>query len=398
MSNLTGRDKIIKAKIELSMRKPFFSFLATYLNITESTSIDTMAVDLNANLLFNPQWVDSIPQSQVRNVLCHEILHNVLEHLGRGSGSDNSKFNIAADIKVNNLLVQEDMADLPKGGLVPDRSQSITLDSGAVIPDIGTKTVEAVYKMVPDEDADKHSNNGDQFDQHNQSQAPDPKVQKKWKQKVAAASQAAQGSMSDGLKRIVGDLLTPKIHWTHVLHQIVQAVIPHDYTYSRPHKKSHAIGCYMPSFKKENIEIVMAYDLSGSISEPVLQQYITEGFGIMNSYESVKAWLIGGDSELTFETTISAMGNISADEVLKSTNFKGGGGTSHRFVMDWVNKNHPSAQLVICFTDGCSDIDRVWKTPHSFKTIFVAIEGDYNRIGPMEHNGKLIMSSIEGGK
>ncbi len=396
MANLTGRDRIIKAKIELAKRKPFFSFLATYLKIIEDSNIPTMAVDLQANLYFNAQWVDSIPQSQVMNVLCHEIMHNVLQHLNRGKQSDNKRFNVAADIKVNNLLVQEGMGDLPKGGLVPDRGQSITLDSGTEVTDIGTKTVEAIYKVVTDDDADKHTGNGDQFDQHNQSSTPDPKAQKKWKQKVAAASQASKGKMSAGLKRLVNDLLEPKIPWTHVLHQIVQAVIPHDYTYSRPHKKSHAVGCYMPSIKKENIDIVMAYDLSGSISKEVLQQYITEGYGIMNAYESVNAWLIGGDSELTFDTMITSMGNVSADQVLRSTDFLGGGGTSHRFVMDWVNEHHPSAPLVICFTDGQSNIDRVWKTSHSFKTIFVAIEGDYNNLSAMERNGTLIMSSIGG--
>ena len=57
---------------------------------------------------------------------------------------------------------------------------------------------------------------------------------------------------------------------------------------------------------------------------------------------------------------------------VKSLKPTGGGGTSHTEVFEYANKTNPN--LLICFTDGYSDIDACKKYN---KTIFVLTSNNY---------------------
>jgi len=78
-----------------------FRFLYTY-------DVDTMATD-GKNIFVNPQFCSTLTDDQIVFIVCHEILHNVLVHFLRGAnkGVEHRKWNIATDLEINPMLVEE---------------------------------------------------------------------------------------------------------------------------------------------------------------------------------------------------------------------------------------------------------------------------------------------------
>jgi hypothetical protein len=78
-----------------------FRFLYTY-------DVDTMATD-GKNIFVNPQFCSTLTDAQIVFIVCHEILHNVLIHFLRGAnkGVEHRKWNIATDLEINPMLVEE---------------------------------------------------------------------------------------------------------------------------------------------------------------------------------------------------------------------------------------------------------------------------------------------------
>jgi hypothetical protein len=78
-----------------------FRFLYTY-------DVDTMATD-GKNIFVNPQFCSTLTDAQIVFIVCHEILHNVLVHFLRGAnkGVEHRKWNIATDLEINPMLVEE---------------------------------------------------------------------------------------------------------------------------------------------------------------------------------------------------------------------------------------------------------------------------------------------------
>jgi len=85
--------------------------------------IPTMAVSLNKKnrnicLIYNPKFVEEISFEELQGVIIHESSHIVNMHFDRGEGKDPSKFNIAADIAINQQIIESGFS-LPKGVVLP---------------------------------------------------------------------------------------------------------------------------------------------------------------------------------------------------------------------------------------------------------------------------------------
>jgi len=107
-------ERIIVARVGLLMRHPFFGNMATRLRIVAADEwLMTAAVD-GRNLYFNTQFFNEMNNKEIEFVIAHEILHCVYDHLGRRGDRIPMLYNIAADYKVNNLLVRDRIGEKPK--------------------------------------------------------------------------------------------------------------------------------------------------------------------------------------------------------------------------------------------------------------------------------------------
>lgn len=360
--------KLIRAKVQLQNEKPFFAYLIMNMKFKEEKDISTIGVDSFGNCCYNPKFIDEISEDELKGVLAHEVLHLVLEHLTRGEGKDKKVYNISSDLCINDLLITNGFS-LARGGLIPDYNHDYTfkLSDGTeiTIENINKKTADIVYeelmKHLKDDDKAKQGEDEKRFDEHIEgkgkalSEEQKQNMKNKWKKAVSEASAHARdkGNMPDGLGLFVDELLNEKVNWKHLLYKYLTRTIPHDYSYARPSKRSFSTGVYMPIMRKECIEIVVSLDTSGSIQGQELKDFMSEINGIAKSFNNLSMKLIVCDSEIK---DVYDVGNGDSDDISK-LRIRGGGGTSHKPIYNYVNENLPNTKLLVNFTDGYTDLN-----------------------------------------
>jgi predicted metal-dependent peptidase len=110
-------EKIISAsRLRVRLKSPFFATLSLFANYRPSYSIPTAATD-GKDIYFNPDFLLSLPKAQQDGLLLHELLHAALLHTTRKGHRQANLWNIAADIVVNGLIVEQRLFELPKGGI-----------------------------------------------------------------------------------------------------------------------------------------------------------------------------------------------------------------------------------------------------------------------------------------
>ncbi|QFJ53428.1 DUF2201 family putative metallopeptidase [Pseudobutyrivibrio xylanivorans] len=96
--------RILKTRMKLLHKNPFYGLLLMYLKINLSEDIETASTD-GKRIYLNPDFLNSITDSELEYVLSHELLHIVLKHLERFNKS-NELVDQAADIIVNSNILR----------------------------------------------------------------------------------------------------------------------------------------------------------------------------------------------------------------------------------------------------------------------------------------------------
>ena len=352
--NQEAKDKIIKARVALQKTHPFFSYLALHLQPTEVEAkvVPTLGVDNQGNLYYNPEFVNKMTQDEVKGVVCHEVMHIALEHLKGLKGKDARVSNVAQDIVINDIIL-ENQLQLPREGLLP-HNHEITINGNIKIVKIDKKPWEQVYHEL-EKKLPKEKQYG--FDEHMRGDGDgkdDPKDGKgsgdgkDWKQIIneGYAYAKLQGKAPAGMDRYVEELNYPKLNWRQMLQKFIVREIPYDFCYTRPSKRSLACGVFMPSVTRESLEIGVALDTSGSMSPKDLKECLSETVGIVKAYSNVKLTVVTCDAE------VHTVGEVTSEEDVANLEIKGGGGTDFIPVFKWVEDNKPAMRLLIFFTDG----------------------------------------------
>lgn len=365
--NQDARDKIIKARVALQKTHPFFSYLALHLAPIETVEIPTMGVDKRGNMWYNPEFVNKMDQEEVKGVVCHEIMHVALEHLKGLKGKDATVSNVAMDIVVNDIIIENGLK-LPREGIIPSNHE-VTINGNIKIKEVNKKCWEIIYaeleKKLPKKKSgsygfDEHTHGDGNDDGDGKGGDGDKDGKKKGlagavndkefdaKQAVneAYAYAKLQGKAPAGMDRYIEELSYPKMDWKSMLRKFIIREIPFNYNYSRPSKRSIACGIFMPSVVKESLEIGVAVDTSGSMSPDDLKMCVSEVLGIIKAYDNVKLTVLSCDAEVHTVT------EVTCEEDVASLKLAGGGGTDFRPVFEWIGDNKPSMKLLVFFTDG----------------------------------------------
>lgn len=331
---LTAEERITKAKVLLQDKQPFFAYLLLKLKFQEDTHgflprFAGIGARPDNTIFWKNEFVLHLSDTELEGVLVHEVLHLALQHLTRVGNRSHSRWNIACDIIVNNIIVQNNMS-LPKTVYLPVNN-SIKI-SDKVITNLDEKTAETLYDLLPECPEDC-------FDYHCFGDGDD------WKDDLMSAYVHSIEKLPKGMDKIIDSLKSPKIGWKHVLRRYVSNYLNYDFSFSKPNKKFREM--LMPGLLKENIELVVHVDVSGSISDEDYAQFMAEVRSIALSHRNIKITLIQADTEI-----------VDVCEMIRFTdmNRKGSGGTSHRKVVDYVLKNKPHTRLFVTLTDGWSDI------------------------------------------
>jgi predicted metal-dependent peptidase len=168
-----------------------------------------------------------------------------------------------------------------------------------------------------------------------------------WQQRLAGAAQQAlqAGKLKGSLARLVDHLLQPQLPWRMLLARYVTATARDDYNFSRPSRREAPY--ILPSLKSTHIDLVVALDTSGSITDEEMNEFISEVNAIKGSL-GARITLLACDEALAedgpwvFEAW---------EELRLPQKFPGGGGTRFTPVFEWTQARDRPPDLLVYFTD-----------------------------------------------
>ena len=355
-------DNIIVARVGLLLRHPFFGNMATRLRIKSADDwCPTAAVD-GRNLYYNTQFFHAMSNKEIEFVIAHEILHCVFDHFSRREDRDARIHNIASDYIVNNLLVRDNIGEIPKLIDCYQDFKYTDWTSEAVYDDIfknlDEEELEQLGELLDEhvdwsEDEDKKGKGvgGKDGKGNRPSYSKDElrKIREEIKEGMMQAAQASgAGNMPGEITRMIKELTEPKMNWREIIRQQIQSIIKNDYTFVRPSRKGWHTGVILPGMNFENtIDICISLDMSGSIGDDQAKDFLSEVKGIMQEYRDyqIKLWCF--DTKVYNEADFDGTGG---DDLLEYE-IQGGGGTEFDANWNYMKENDIVPKKFIMFTD-----------------------------------------------
>ena len=357
-------DKLITARVGLLLRHPFFGNLATRMKLIDASEwCSTLATD-GRNFYYNLDFVNKLKPKEAEFGFAHEVLHNVFDHMGRRDGRDPKLSNIAADYAANQILKDEKIGEVPNFIKIFQDNKYRGWSYEQIYDELYEKAEKIDLSQLGellDEhldgegDGESEGEDGEEVDGSGKGR---PRLTAKEKKAirdeikeamVAAAQAAGAGRIPAGVQRLIKDFTEPKMDWRQLLRMNIQSIIKSNFSFQRPNRKSQHCGAILPGMmNEETIDVSVAIDMSGSISDSMAKDFLSEVKGIMDEYQDFKLDL------WCFDTSVYNYAKFTgdtADEIM-SYDVKGGGGTDFDANWDFMKEEGIEPKRFIMFTDG----------------------------------------------
>jgi len=355
-----AREKLVTARIGLLLKAPFFGQLATRMTLTNADDWCGTAATDGRKFYYNSEFVNKMPLRQLEFLCGHEILHAVYDHMGRRGDRDPKISNIAADYCVNGDLIEQRIGEkisvVPilfdtkfKGWAYEEVYDYLQANANKI-------NLSQLAEQVLDEHLDGEGDGDGEGDEQDGNGRP--KLSKEERDAIrdeirgaviSAANAAGAGNLPLGVKRLLKDLTSPVIGWKELLQQQIQSTIKNDFTFQRPNRKGWHMDAIMPGLKPgDMIDICIAMDQSGSISEEDSKAFLSEIKGIMEAFDEYKITL------WCFDTDIYNVQTFTSDNIedIMSYEPQGGGGTDFMANWEFMKSENIEPKKFIMFTDG----------------------------------------------
>ena len=353
-----ARDKLVTARIGLLLKAPFFGNLATRMTLTNADEWCPTAATDGRKFYYNSQFVYDMPLKQVEFLVGHEVLHAVYDHMGRRDSRDPKIWNIADDFCVNADLIEQRVGEkITVVGLLYDpkyRGMSAEEVYDDLMKNANKINMDDLAKQLLDEHLDGEGDGDGEGEGKGKkprlSDAEKRAIRDEIKDAVIQAAQAAgAGNLPSGVKRLIKDMTEPQIGWKELLEQQIQSTIKNDYTFARPGRKSWHMDAILPGMKPgDTIDVCIAIDTSGSISNTDISCFLSEIRGIMESYDeyNIRVW--------SFDTEVYNPQEFNSDNMRDIDEYEpqGGGGTDFEANWEFMKEHGIEPKKFIVFTDG----------------------------------------------
>jgi predicted metal-dependent peptidase len=290
----------------------------------------------------------------------------VYDHFGRRGDRDPQLFNIANDYCVNADLIKHRVGEKitsvpclhdPKyDGMSSEEIYDLLYEKAEKI-DIG-KLLDQMIDEHLDGEGDEDKDGGEGGDKDGKGKGR-PKLTPEERQQIkdeikeamlaAAATVDGAGNLPAGVKRLIQELTEPQMNWRELLRMQLESTIKSDYTWMRASRKGWHMDAVMPGMKVDPmIDIAVALDASGSISETMLKDFLGEIQGIMDSFPAYKIHVF------TFDTEAYNPAQYDSDNLDDICDYevKGGGGTDFDAIYNYLKAEEIEPKRLVVFTDG----------------------------------------------
>ena len=413
-------DKLVAARTKLILDKPFLGALVLRLplQVANPAWCPTTGTDAR-KFYYNPEYVQELRTEEAQFVLAHEALHCALSHFARRAHRVKHRWDLACDYAINPILIADGLKP-PPGilmmkeyigmsaeeiyPLLDDNDMSETLDQhlydkennpsegGRDTSDnpLGNRDKQDASTSLSDRPPETEQEPGDsrslsEVEGNNTDQQPSPDeptengeppppplsqqeaedLSVQWQQRLAGAAQQAQqaGKLSGVMKRLVEELLQPRLPWRNMLAHYMTAVARDDYSYARPSSRRGDPAIF-PSLKSYQINAVVALDVSGSVNDKELRDCLSEINAIKGQVRAAVT-LLACDSEVVegFPRRFEPWEEATLPQAMP-----GGGSTDFRPVFDWVQTQDQAPDILVYFTDAQGYFPKV---PPNFPVIWL---------------------------
>lgn len=366
------QDQLTSARVSLLLHNPFWGTLATRLilkDITDEGWCPTAATD-GRNFYYNRDFISKLDKQELVFLFAHEVEHVVYDHMGRRGSRLPKLWNAAADFVINNELLEHKIGKLPNPkttGVTPCFDEKY---KGLCAEEVYEQLLDDPNAQFPEFDI--HIEPGGTGD----SMSEDERAEFEQEIKAAvlqAAKAAGAGKVPAGIKRMLNELTDPQMDWRDILNMKFQSTIKSDYTWMRCSRKTQSMGIYLPSTNVDvRIEAAIAVDTSGSMSDSMLRDLISEVKGIMGQFTDFKlhVWC--------FDTKVHNLQVFTPDNIdeIDTYDIQGGGGTDFMCNWEFMVENDITPERFVMMTDGYPYGS--WGDPDYCDTVFL-IHGDPGR-------------------
>ncbi|MBT3276565.1 VWA-like domain-containing protein [Candidatus Thioglobus sp.] len=371
--------KLTKARTQLILDKPFLGNLVLRLPLKAAGSwCQTSATDAKS-FYYNPSFINKLDNHQVKFVLIHEALHCALTHFARRKNRDKHKWDLACDFAINPLLVKEGFRPPLDVPIFSKYESMIAEEIYPMIDDsIDTEPMDQhLYDDNPKEDANesdggmredaldgekdnstgkdgssKQSSVGTHSD--DLAEQPEPltpdemqSLASQWQKNLASSAQLAQqaGKLDGEFAKLIDFFLQPQLSWQSLLAQYMSSLARDDFSYARASRRSG--DAILPSLRSSQIDMTVAIDTSGSISQDEIDEFVSE-INAIKSNMRASITLIACDEKVN----PNLIWRFEAwDELQFPASLGGGKGTNFNPVFDYLDQQDSASSVLIYFTD-----------------------------------------------
>ena len=383
--------KMMRCRVQLGTAQPFFGNLIMYLKVEEKLGLKykTMATD-GRHLFYDPEFVLSKTDEEIKWVITHEVMHCALKHFLRRQANPDY-WNAAADYALNQLI-----ADLPDtcGKFLPEALldkkyegwtaemiyQYLLKNDIDLPPDYvngkggsgSTWRIGEVEDPPPlegdgsgkgeksDGEGGGKGNEGNEGNEGSdggmkviEGDLNDPeKLGDYWDEALKESLSKNAGNMPENFKRKLLKLLKPQVDWKNALKRFIIS-LGEKHKYDLPHRRfigNDDIQWTRTQTKSTFDNMTIIADTSGSIGNKELTGMVTECYEIIKGFKPKEINLMWCDAAL----------HLPVEKINKSNMHlfhspRGGGGTDFRPPFKWIKENlmgKGNLGPIIYFTDG----------------------------------------------
>jgi predicted metal-dependent peptidase len=357
-----AREKLITARIGLLLKHSFFGNLATRLQLINADDWCSTAATDGRRFYYNSEFICRHSTRQLEFLFGHEVLHVVYDHMGRRGDRDPQLYNCAADYAVNVDLVDSRVGEIIQPCLFDVKYRGMSSEEiyDELYENAEKIDINELMKRMLDEhvDGDDDGNGDGDGDGDGQQGGRRPRLSRAEREAIrdeikeamlSAAQQAGAGNLPNGIKRLIDRLTQPKMNWREIIRQQIESQFKSDFTWLRPSRRGWHMDAVLPGMKPgEMIDVAVAIDTSGSMTDTMLRDILAEVRGIMEQFQEFRIDVWTFDTQV-YNHQVFTQDNL--DEII-SYEPQGGGGTMFEANWEYMRSIDLQPKRLIMFTDG----------------------------------------------
>lgn len=396
------RKNVIKARVRLGIRQPFYGRLVLNYEVIivndANHHVKTCAID-GRYIYYNPEYVNAISDSELFYSLSFLLLRVIFHHVTRRGSRDQEMFYAAGAYVINNILIRDNIGEPPSKTIVTNEEGVNSVEPYKTLIDerFNEMTTDQVYlKLLEEGDEDKQQGGGEgqgqgqgegegqgqvgnsgldqPLDSQDSGQSEDDILDIENAMNAAiqqAAAGSSIGSVPGEIQRWIAELNEPTLNWRSFLHENATSRIKSDYTWKRPNRRMQGAfpNIMFPSQKiNSSIKFVIAIDNSGSMSDDMICDILSEVAGVANHFKEFEVTVMCWDT-IVYPQSVKTFDKQNIHEINQYKPY-GGGGTNPSVCWDYMKENEMKPDMFVQFTDGYISDDQ-WGDPEYCDTFWI---------------------------